>query len=110
MAHPSGGHHPQHAVHQSQAGPEDGHHGKLLALEGGSDGGADGGLHRLLCQGQIPGGLVGQEHSNLGDQLPEVLGGGVLIPQNGQLVGHQGVVHDMQLALVHGQFSLIDMT
>ena len=34
VAHPGGGHHPEHAVHQPQARPEDGHHGELcLALE-----------------------------------------------------------------------------
>ena len=101
VAHPGGGHHPQHAVHQAQARPEDGHHGELLALQRGGDGLADGGLHLLGGQGQVPGGLVGDQHPDLGDDLPEILDAGVLVPQDGQLVGHQGVVHDVYFTAHH---------
>ena len=101
VAHPGGGNHPQHAVHQAQARPEDGHHGELLALQRGGDGLADGGLHLLGGQGQVPGGLVGDQHPDLGDDLPEILDAGVLVPQDGQLVGHQGVVHDVYFTAHH---------
>jgi len=44
--------------------------------------------------GQIAGGLIGDEHTDLADQFPEILDAGVLVPHDGQLVGHQGMIHN----------------
>ena len=94
MAHTGGGNHSQHAVHQTQTGPEDGDDYELAAGQSGGVHLADGGLNVLGGHGQIAGGLIGDEHTDLADQFPEILDAGVLVPHDGQLVGHQGMIHN----------------
>ena len=94
MAHTGGGNHPQHAVHQTQTGPENGDDYELAAGQSGGVHLADGGLNVLGGHGQIAGGLIGDEHTDLADQFPEILDAGVLVPHDGQLVGHQGMIHN----------------
>ena len=96
-----GGDHTQYAVHQTQTGTEDGDHHKLAARQGGRVHLADGSLDVLGGQGQVTGGLVGDEHSDLRYQLPEILDAGVLVAHDGQLMRHQRVVHDMNFLAVH---------
>ena len=55
----------------------------------------------LVVSGQVAGGLVGDEHTDLGHQLAEILDAGVLVAHDGQLVRHQGMVHDVHLLAVH---------
>ena len=102
MAHPGGGHHAQHAVYQTQTGPEDGYHGELLTGQSGQLRLAQGSLHHLGGQRQVTSGLVGDQHTDLGHQLPEILDAGVLVPEDGELVGHQGMVHDVDFFAKHG--------
>ena len=85
-------------VYQAKTGPENGHHRQLLAGQGGFLRRADGSLHFLGGQGQVAGGLIGDQHADLGDQLPEVLDAGVLVAQDGELVGHQRMIHDVNFA------------
>ena len=94
MANTGGGNHPQHAVHQTQTGPENGDDYELAACQSGGVHLADGGLNVLGGHGQIAGGLIGDEHTDLADQFPEILDAGVLVPHDGQLVGHQGMIHN----------------
>ena len=94
MAHTGGGNHSQHAVHQTQTGPENGDDYELAASQSGGVHLADGGLNVLGGHGQIAGGLIGDEHTDLADQFPEILDAGVLVPHDGQLVGHQGMIHN----------------
>ena len=102
MAHAGGGHHAQHTVYQAQTGPEDGHHGELLTGQSGQLRLTQGSLHHLGGQRQVAGGLVGDQHADLGNQLPEILDAGVLVPEDGELVGHQGMVHDVDFFAKHG--------
>ena len=101
VADAGGGDHTQHAVHQTQTGTEDGNHHKLAARQRGRVHLADRGLDVLGGQGQVTGSLIGDEHSDLGYQLAEIFDAGVLVAHDGQLVGHQRVVHDMNFLAVH---------
>ena len=56
---------------------------------------ADRGLHLDLLQGKVTGRLVADEHCGLGNQLTELLGTGVLIPHQRDLVLDQRMVDDM---------------
>ena len=105
VAHLGGGHQLQHALYHAQARPQDGHKGQLPPgddLGGGLLHGGDG-FH--IHQGQVPGGLVAHQRGNLADQLPEILGAGGHIPQKGELVLDERVVHDENiLILLHDLF------
>ena len=101
MAHPGRGYHPQHAVHQAKARPENRYHRKFLPLQRGSHGLTDRCLHLFLRQRQVPGGLIGEKHANLGNNLTEIFGRSILIPEDGQLMGQQRMIDDMDFFAVH---------
>jgi len=101
VAHAGGGHHAQHTVHQTETGAQDGNDGELLAGQHGNLGLADGGLHRGGGQGQVTGGLIGDEHTDFAHQLAEILDAGVLVAHDGQLVCNQGVIHDVYFFAKH---------
>ena len=83
VAHAGGRYHPQHTVHQAQAGPQDGADGDLFACQGGLLRFAQRGFHQFGGQGQVTGGLIGNEHTDLGDQLAEVFHAGIFIAEDG---------------------------
>lgn len=93
MPHPGVGDELQNPLHHHEPRPQDGHQGELFPGEHLDPGGGDGGLHRGLLQLQVPHGLVGHEHGDLFGELAEVLGARALVPEVGQLVLDQGVVH-----------------
>ena len=101
VPHTGGGNHAQHAVHKTQTGTEDGNDYEFAACQRGCVHLADGRFDVLGGQGQIAGGLIGDEHTDLGYQLTEILDAGVLVPHDGQFVRHQGMIHNVNLAAVH---------
>ncbi len=101
MAHLGGGDHLDNAIHHTQAGPEDGDDGQLLARQGFKGAGGDRGLDLDVLQRQVPGGLVALQSGDLGDDLPEFLHPGALVPEDGQLVLKQRMVQDVYLFVIH---------
>ena len=102
VAHTGGGHHAQHAVDQAETGAQDGDDNELLACERGGVHLADGGLDVLGGQREVARGLVGDEHTDLGHELAEILDAGVFIAHDGELVGDEGVVHDVYFLVEFG--------
>ena len=98
VAHARGGDHAQHAVDQTETGTEDGDDHELAAGKGGGVHLADGRFNVLGGERKIAGRLVGDEHTDLADQLAEILDTGVLVAHDRQLVGYEGMVHDVYLA------------
>ena len=98
VAHARGGDHAQHAVDQTETGTEDGDDHELAAGKGGGVHLADGRFNVLGGERKIAGRLVGDEHTDLADQLAEILDAGVLVAHDRQLVRHEGMVHDVYLA------------
>ena len=88
---------PENAVHQAKAGPEDGHHGKLLARQRRRVHLADRRFDVLGGHGQVAGCLVGDEHADLTDQLAEILDAGVLVAHDGELVRYQRMIHNVDM-------------
>ena len=58
----------------------------------------------LIFHRHIPGGFIAHKGGDLGNDLPELLGAGALIPQDGELVLQQRVVQNVYLFHVHGIF------
>ena len=79
VAHTGGGHQCQNTVLKAKARPQNGHDGHLFAGQHGSFIRAQGGLNGLSGHGQIPGGLIGQQHGDLTHQGAEILYAGVLV-------------------------------
>ena len=93
-AHLGGGDQGQHTVQHAHAGPQDGYQGQFAAGQDLGLGHGDGGLDLDLLQGQIPGGLVAQQGGDLAHQVTELLGTGLLVAQQADLVLQQGVLND----------------
>ena len=108
VTHARGGNHAQHTVDKPEAGTQDGDNNKLLARKRGRVHLADGGLDVLGGQREVTRGLIGDEHTDLGHELAEILDAGVLIAHDGELVGDEGVVHDVYF-LVECCFHCIDL-
>ncbi|MPN41645.1 hypothetical protein SDC9_189199 [bioreactor metagenome] len=88
-------HQPHHALEHAEAGPEDRHDQRTRPAELDPRGGRDRGLHRHRLDPHLAGGLVGEQSDQLLDQLTEGGAGGVLIPQQADLVGDQGMLDDV---------------
>ena len=91
-------------VHHAQSRAEDGHDGELasghhLCLHLGN-----GCLDGDFLQRQIAEDLIAHQHGDFVEQLPEVLGAGLAVAHDGQLMGNQRVVDNVQVA--HDVFSL----
>ena len=95
MAHLGGGNEGENAVHHAQSGPQDGDNGQLFARQGLEFAGGHGGLDGDLLGGQVPGRLVAHEGGDLGDDLPELLYAGALIPEDGQFMLDQRVIKNV---------------
>ena len=102
VSHAGGGDQTQHAVYQTKTGTEDGNHHEFAARQRGRFHFADRCFDVLGGQGKVPGSLIGDEHADLGYQLAEILDAGVLVAHDRQLVGHQGMVHDVHFLAKHG--------
>ncbi len=97
MADAGGGQQIEQAIRHADAGPQDRHHGQLLA---GDDGGVEGGqrrLDRLVSQRQIAGDLIAHQQGDLAQQLTEGFRRGALVAHMRQLVLNEGVVDDMKI-------------
>ncbi len=95
MADTGGRDHAQDAVDQAEASAQDGHDSDLLTGERRLLRRADWGLHGLGGEGQIAGRFVGDEHTDLADQLAEVLDAGVLVAHDRQLMRNERMIHNM---------------
>ena len=93
-AHLCSGQQGQHTVQHTHAGAQDGHQSQLAACQHLGLCHGDGGLDLDLLHGQVTGGLVAQQGCDLADQITELLGTGLLVAQNAQLVLQQGVLND----------------
>ena len=92
VAHLGRGDQGEDALHHAQAGPQDGDDGQLLARQHPEGPGGHGGLDLHLFRGQVPGGLIALQGGDLGDDLPELLHAGALVPEDAQLVLQQRMV------------------
>ena len=54
-----------------------------------------------ILQRQIARDLIAHQHSDLVEQLAEILGARLLVTHNGKLVGDQGMIDDMKLTHSH---------
>ena len=87
----------QHAVHHAQTGPQDRNDADLLAAENVGFGRADGSFHFGFLGGEIAGHLVDHQHTDFLQQLTELLGAGVFVPHQAQLVLDQRMVEYVYL-------------
>ena len=94
VAHFGGGHQLHHTVHHTEARPQDRHKGEFAPGDDAGLGDGHRGLDLDFLERKIPGGLITEKHGDLGDELPEFLGAGVLIPQQRELVLDQRMVGD----------------
>ena len=81
-----GGDQGEDTLDHTQARPQDGDDGQLLAGQLIGHGLCHGGLNLHRLERQVPGGVVAHEGGNLAHDLAEVLHAGGLIPQDGQLM------------------------
>ena len=95
-----GRHEGQDAVDHAEAGAQDGDDRDLLAGDLLARGLLERGLDLDVLEREVAHGLVALEDGQLGHELAEVLRGGVLVPQDVQLVLHEGVVDDLEALLV----------
>ena len=84
----------QHTVQHTHACTQDGHQSQLAACQHLGLCHGDGGLDLDLLHGQVTGGLVAQQGCDLADQITELLGTGLLVAQDAQLVLQQGMLND----------------
>ena len=89
-----GGQQGEHTVQHTHTSAEDGHQSQLAACQHLGLCHGDGGLDLHLFQRQITGSLVAQQGGDLAYQITELLGTGLLVAQNAQLVLQQGVLND----------------
>ena len=87
--------HAQNAVDQSKTGAQNGHDCNFLTGQRRLLRRADRRFDRLGGERQITGGLIGDEHPDLADQLPEILDAGVFIAHDRQLVRDERMIHDV---------------
>ena len=73
------------------------HQGEFLAGYRVFDGALERRLHLHCLGGEVPGDLVGHEHRDLADKLPEVPRRRVDSPENGELVPDQRVIQDGEI-------------
>ena len=94
MSHAGPGDYFQRPVHHAEARAQNGHEGHLAARDLLGVEGRDGRLDEHVRERQVAGGLVGLEQRELAHDIAELVGGGVLVAQDGQLVLHDGMIED----------------
>ena len=92
MAHASGGHQVEDAVDHAKARTQDGHDGEFLAGELFERGSSDGGLDFDVFHGQVAHGLVAVKKCEFAHELAELVGAGVFVAQNRQLMLDERVI------------------
>ena len=86
VAYASGGHQVENAVDHAKARTQDGHDGEFLAGELFERGGSDGGLDFDVFHRQVAHGLVAVKKREFAHELAELVGAGVFVAQDRQLV------------------------
>ena len=94
VAHARGGDELEQAVHHAEAGAQDRDDGDLLAGEPAAGGDLKRRLHLDVLEREIAHGLIALKDRKLVHELAELLGGRVLVAQDGELVLHERVVDD----------------
>ena len=97
MAHLSGWHHFQHALHHAEACAQDRHKRQFPASDHFGGRLAHRRLNVYFLERKIARRLVAHQHSDLAHQLAELFGTRILIAQEGKLVLNQRMVHDKNL-------------
>ena len=92
VAHASGGHQVEDAVDHAKARTQDGHDGEFLAGELLKRCGGDGGLDFDVFHGQVAHGLVAVKKCEFAHELAELVGAGVFVAQNRQLMLDERVI------------------
>ena len=92
VAHASGGHQVEDAVDHAKARTQDGHDGELFAGKLLKRCGGDGGLDFDVFHGQVAHGLVAVKKCELAHELAELVGAGVFVAQDRQLVLDERVI------------------
>ncbi len=85
-------------VHHTQSGAEDGHDGELASGYHLCLGLGDGRFNGDFLQRQVTEDLIAHQHGNFVEQLPEVLGAGLAVAHDRQLMGNQRMVDNVQVA------------
>jgi hypothetical protein len=103
VTHPGRGNQRGDAVHHAKPGAENGHQGQLAAgdLAAGRD--FQRSLHLDRVGREIAGDFVGHQGGDLGDQLLEVPGAGLPVPEQGHLVKNEGMVNDGEVGEGRGR-------
>ncbi len=94
MANLGGRHHGQHAFHHAESRAQNGHESQLAAGNHFRCCRSDRCFRGCFFQRQVTGCLVALQHGNFTDQLTKILTAGVFIPQVGQFMLNQRVVHN----------------
>ena len=97
MTDTGGGDHAQDTVNETETGAEDGNDCEFLTGQRRRVHFADRRFDMLGGHGQVAGRLIGDEHTDLADELAKILDAGVLVPHDGQLVCNQRMIHDVYL-------------
>lgn len=92
VAHASGGHQVEDAVDHAKARTQDGHDGEFLAGELLKRCGGDRGLDFDVFHGQVAHGLVAVKKREFAHELAELVGTGVFVAQDRQLVLDERVI------------------
>ena len=90
----SGGQQGQHTIQHTHAGAEDRHQRQLAACQHLGLCHGDGSLDLHLFQRQVTGRFVAQQGRDLANEVTELLGAGLLVAQNAQLVLQQRMLND----------------
>ena len=92
VAHASGGHQVEDTVDHAKARTQDGHDGEFLAGKLFERGGSDGGLDLDVFHRQVAHGLVAVKKREFAHELTELVGAGVFVAQDRQLVLDERVI------------------
>lgn len=92
VTHASGGHQVEDAVDHAKARTQDGHDGEFLAGKLFERGGSDGGLDLDVFHRQVAHGLVAVKKREFAHELAELVGAGVFVAQDRQLVLDERVI------------------
>ena len=95
MADLRGGNKAHNAVHHTQTGAQNRHDGQLLACDHLSLRAADRGFDFNRFERQIAGDFVSHQHGDFVQQLAKLLGAGLLIAHQGELMLNQRMIHNM---------------
>ena len=89
-----GGQQGQHTVQHTHACAQDGHQSQLAASQNLGLCHGDGRLDLDLFQRQVTGGFVAQQGRDLANEVTELLGAGLLVAKQADLVLQQGMLND----------------